>query len=297
VQALYSDAGIVPRVSASLMEFHRDIRVPFNLFDLFVQPDRLAPDADARFSAPSLALLALPMAMLLPARKRIVAVACAPLLYCVALLVYSPETSLRYLLPALPALTIAAAGTLDGALTKLRRTGHILVASIVILMGLPALDAAGSRFVESKPWNVITGVESTEDYLARYWETAEYMRQVRWLDAHLVATDTVMLLFESRAYHTDVPVRQDMVHRTWALVQPFAHPPGCLGQAGISHVLVSDGMLRYFRARGARLAGISGPTFERYAEDCLELIHQERGFRIFRLRTAGQSGSHRSALN
>jgi hypothetical protein len=270
------------------------IRVDFNLVDLFFRPWRLMVDPGNQYSAPTLALWLLPLGVLLP-RKRVAAFLAVPsLIFVAVVLLQSRETNLRYLLPALPPLLIVVAAVMDHATRLSGRRGNVLVAILLAVLLAPTAVAVAARVRESPTLAYLTGRASRLDYLRHYWETGSYMPVVQWANSHLPRSSMTLALFEPRKFYFDVPMRGDVAVRNWPLVEPFAHPPGCLRDAGITHVLVNDAAVEFYEARGMQLDAMHWDRFEHYRADCLELMLDTGVFRYFRVK--GQLGKADSSI-
>lgn len=262
----------------------RTIRSPFNIGDLFFRPWRLMADPGNQYSAPTLALWLLPLGVLLP-RKRVAAFLAVPaLIFAAVVLLQSRETNLRYLLPALPPLLIVVAAVMDHATRLSGRGGNVLVAVLLGILLAPTAIAVAARVRESPTLAYLTGRASRLDYLEHYWESGSYMPVVEWANQHLPKSSMTLALFEPRKFYLDVPMRGDVAVRNWPLVEPFAHAPGCLTDAGITHVLVNDAAVEFYEMRGMHLDRMRWTSFERYREECLQLLYTNGAFRLFAIR-------------
>ena len=151
-------------------------------------------------------------------------------------------------------------------------------------LSLPGAAALASYLSLARPGSHLAGATSRTGFLERFWETAAHARAVAWVDTHLVATDRLLLLFDGRGLYFKVPVVQDVVLRNWAYLQSPPSPPGCLEGLGVTHVLVNDGAIRFFQQRGARLETLGWNEFGAFQARCLELLHSDTGFRVFKVR-------------
>jgi hypothetical protein len=284
LQPLYHSAFLPSELVSGTVNTLRQIRAPFNLVDLFFRPWRLMADPGNQYSAPTLALWLLPLGVLLP-RKRVAAFLAVPaLIFAAVVLLQSRETNLRYLLPALPPLLIVVAAVMDHATRLSGRGGSVLVAILLATLLAPTAVAVAARVRESPTLAYLTGRASRLDYLEHYWESGSYMPVVEWVNEHLPKSSMTLALFEPRKFYLDVPMRGDVAVRNWPLVEPFAHAPGCLREAGISHVLVNDAAVEFYAERGMHLDQMRWASFERYREECLQLLFSNGAFRVFAIR-------------
>lgn len=295
MEPLYSTQYVPGDLARAVANPLAEIRIPFNLVDLFFHPWRLMADPGNQYSAPTLALWLLPLGVLLP-RKRVAAFLAVPaLIFAFVVLLQSRETNLRYLLPALPPLLIVVAAVMDYATRLSRRGGNVLVAILLAILLAPTAVAVAARVRESPTLAFLLGRVSRRDYLEHYWETGSYMPVVEWADQHLPRSSMTLALFEPRKFYFDVPMRSDVAVRNWPLVEPFAHAPGCLREAGITHVLVNDAAVEFYEMRGMHLDRMRWASFERYREECLQLLFTNGAFRVFAIRTvqpAASSSAH-----
>jgi hypothetical protein len=192
--------------------------------------------------------------------------------------------NLRYLAAVLLPLTILSAAVLTRAAGGLGKAGWRIVPALAVVLCLPGAGALAGYVARTPSVSHLTGTTSRKAFLERFWETAAHARAVDWVGTHLSATDRLLLLFDGRGFYFDVPVVQDVVLRNWAYLRSAPSQPGCLDGLGVTHVLVNDGAIRFFRRRGARLETLGWNQFDAFQTRCLELMHEDPGFRVFRVR-------------
>jgi hypothetical protein len=283
--APFHGPGLAPvGVPPEAYDLLRHIRAPFNVVDLVLRPERLAPDADAAGSRPNLAFLLIPLALAAVPLRRAIMWAGPAACYVAVLLIVSPYTSLRYLVPAVLPFTIIAGSAFHYASARVGRFGRIFIVVAALGAAAPALAAVRKRVIESRPDLVSLGLTSRRTYLHRYWETGAHIQAVEWLNTHLDSNDTVLMLFEARGYFLQIPHRSDMLSRNWAYVNTRAGRRQCLREASITHVLINDHALNFFARRGADLGGIAWEEFQDFSGQCLSLIYQGDGFRVYKIR-------------
>jgi hypothetical protein len=72
--------------------------------------------------------------------------------------------------------------------------------------------------------------------------------------------------------------------RNWAYLWAAPNGDQCLRGTGVTHVLVNDRIAAYYESRGARLETLGWDEFDAFQARCLELVHEDTGFRVFRVR-------------
>src|SRR5688572_22414493 len=255
-------------VNSTVYELHSQIRREFNLPDLVMRPERLAPDGDAALSFPNLAFVLVPIA-LLSARSRIVLGWVAPAgIYVTIVLLVSASTSLRYFIPVIAPLTVVASVVLAEARRRLPDAMRpVAVAALLGVAALPAF-AISRRVRDGRPDLLAIGLVPPDTYVRRFWETAAYMKAADWANSHLSAQDTLAMLFEARGFHIRVPHRKDMLLRNWAFLNVPRASGSCFPGLNMTHLLVNDHAIDFFRSRGAKLETIDWHRFNDLEREC-----------------------------
>jgi hypothetical protein len=283
LRPLYPDlrpAGVHP----DIFQVHRQMREPFTLRTFILSPGRLAPDEDASDSGPFLVLLFAPLALVVGPWRRPLPLLLPPLGYLVLVLGYSRYTSLRYLMPAIPALTAAVAILLDAVWKRWTGWGRTVLLAAILVAAIPSPLAILRRLVWKNAAAVALGTMSKRQFLDRYRETNGYVHAVSWLDAHVPRGDLVIMLFEARGYYSESRVEEDLLLRNWAFLAPHAEQPGCLRGTGAKYILVNEGSYRYFVDRGAEPASLRWDAFAQFRSKCLKSVYEARGFSVYAIR-------------
>jgi hypothetical protein len=285
LQGLYHTRYLPDSIRPESLEVLRQVRAPFNLHDFLFSPSRLTPEFDAGFFFPSPVVVLAPLALLVRNRTAI-GFALTGVLYTVGVLAVSREINLRYLVPALPLLTIATAGALGSRLGRPTRARSLALLALIALSLPAAVSAAWFRLDRTRALALASGSISRTDYLwnnPRMFEVG-YLRMVSHVNRELSADSKVLMLFEARGYYLDVPVIQDNVFVNWSLFAPLAASTDCLNTTDITHVLVNTEILRFLVYRGLRLEVIDWARFKGFAERCLELVEENPDYELFRVR-------------
>jgi len=210
-----------------------------------------------------------------------------PALTYVALVVLlQPTTSLRYLSPVIPPLTLVALhsyGQVWDRVLPARWVQRLLAATtLLVLVGtghLSYLLATNGRHLA-----YAFGAVSRDAFLKA--RTRDYADVVGFVNERLSKESRILLLFEGRGYYFRVPVLQDNVIVNWPLLSAKAVWPDCLRSVGITHVLLNVGAIQYYVVRGVDLAPLRLRALQRFAGHCLAPIHTAGGFTVFEVRPA-----------
>lgn len=317
---LHGSRSVPEAVGSGVFGALKEIRRPFGVVEAYLHPGRLSPEGEAAHYRPS------PLLLLIPAwvawlRDRDLAWLLVPGLGYVALiLVISPRTNLRYLLPAIPPLTVAASvmavRIVDRGLDRFgsstpRRDGregegdspratrhrHRLRAAAVAL-ALASLVPTGMSLYQWLPGEVslshLAGAESRRAYLSQRRNPAMVTEAglTDFGDRPLPEDPRVLMMFEARELHFTVPAYQDPLLTNWALLAPIRRRLDCLRATEITHVLVGTGVLGYYFDRGLSPETVRWPSFLDFADRCLERELEVPGHVLYRVPAAdGENGS------
>jgi hypothetical protein len=275
-------------VDPRLMEFIWELRAPFNLADAFFAPGRLSIEVEGAHYYLNPILLALPL-WLFFVRERVLNWLVVPAMaYLVIVLSVLPSPNLRYLLPAIPALTIAVAHM---AVTLSERFlspafGRALLISVSILVLAPSTTAVQHRFSRSQALYHFMGQSSADDYMASRIGPA-YVDMVNLAEREVGAEGRILMLWDARGYYFEPRVIQDNLSVNWPLLASTLSEDDCLGETGISHVLLGIGSFRYYVvAGGLDPERLSWSEFQQFAANCLELVRDDRAMVLFRVKRA-----------
>lgn len=306
---LHGGRGVPEAVDAAVFGALAEVRRPFDLIGAFLDPGRMSPEAEAAHYRLS------PLLLLLPAwvawlRDRDLAWLLVPGLGYVALvLAISPRTNLRYLLPAVPPLTVAASALavriLDWGMghfgpgggrrgegeddpdTAKRRQRRVRIAATAL--AVVSVVPTGISLHQWLPGEVslshLSGAESRRAYLSERRDPA--------LVAHAGLTDfgerappedaRVLMMFEARELYFTVPAYQDPLLTNWSLLAPISAELDCLRSTDITHVLVGTGVLGYYFDRGLDPETVRWPQFLEFADRCLERELEVPGHVLYRV--------------
>jgi hypothetical protein len=290
LRSLYPD--LVPNgVSPDAFTALTDIRKPINLRSLILAPAEITSDVNGADLAPFWVLFLAPFALLAPARRKLAAVLLPALGFIGLLLAYSRYTNLRYFIPAIPGVTVAAAVVLVALARRLSAVGRAALCITVAILALPAGLALWRMLDRSTPLPYILGASSQASYLNAYPPTSAYMKAVAMTDSLVPAGSRVVLLFEARGFYFASKVEEDILIRNWAMLTPYSAAPGCLLRADIGYFLVNDWSRDYFIGRGASAEALGWNSFPPFRERCLTQVGQVSGYTLYRVRDEAGGGS------
>ena len=195
---------------------------------------------------PPLQLLVIPLYLLMPKHRVVTALLC---LATVHFLVWSQGAHLlRYYLPALPPLSVAAGyvlGRLVASDTGSRFGRHLAVGLMVLGLAVPTVYAIGVALVE-RPMIQLVGLESREAFLERKLEGYPL---VTYLNDESEVVSRVLLIGDNRSYYLRQPAWVDV---SMEVFQGIAMAPNAqtarsrLMERGISHVMVNTNDLSFY---------------------------------------------------
>jgi hypothetical protein len=246
-------------------------------------PARLTPEADGwSYGAnPAFLLLALAGPFLL--RRRFAATSLVPaVLFFAIILLLGTKINLRYLIPAIPLLTIATAAVLaEGQSRRFR----VVALGVIALALLASGNGIAVKLGRTKALAHAAGVTARQDYLDGNAdpEILSYVAGKRILNENVSEGARVLMLFEARGYEVKPQVLQDNITTNWPLLVPAIGESRCLESTGVTHVLLGTRAVEYLIGRGMDVNATHWDRFPAFAERCLEEIFEGEGYRLFRV--------------
>ncbi len=284
----FAEQSSALHVSDVIREWHRQVSIRFNLWDLLMAPGRLTVEDEAAFYSLNPIFLALPL-WLFSLRNRTLNWLMIPALcFASGVIAYYPENNLRYLIPAVAPFTIVATLCIETLGLRLvpARSRTWLSALVIAVALLPSGKNMGLWFSKTAAVKHLSGFSSREAYLRTSLVPAgsrAYADIAFYVNRHLPQDSRVLMLLEARGYYFDVPVIQDNTLTNWQLLSQTEAAHDCLRSAGISHVLLNAGALAYYTGRGLDPRLLRWETFQQFAERCLVPIYEGRGFILYRV--------------
>jgi hypothetical protein len=295
---LYAGHALPAALQRAAFELAGGAPVPFNLFDFFTAPARMTVEAEGVFYHPNFLLLFLPLWLLFLKDEILGWLGGPALVYGVLVAWMYPTpalllktTSLRYLIPAIPPLTVVALdcyGRVWDRLVSPKRVRLVLTATALAVLAGSA-TVMYRYAIKGREFAQLFGFVSRHEFLRRW--TGDFPDVVSFVNGSVPPESRVLMLFEARGYYFRVPVLQDNMLMNWPLLS--AHPAAhdCLRSTGITHVLLSRGALDYYRGHGFDLTPLRIESFEQFTDACLRPIYTGPSFSVFAVRAAPASWS------
>jgi hypothetical protein len=287
---LYSEGVIPASVDPKILTMLSEVRVPFNLIDLFASPGALSIEGEAAFYFFSPAFLCLVLWAVAFTKNRVLNALIIPAAgYVAVLTIFSPSTNLRYLIPAVAPLTLASA-YLVIALVQRREWGKkafIIVQCCILIVLFPTAVVIKLWTSNRSATDYLLGAASSESYLENNSVPPYYRLFATTLfhvNRHLPLNSRILMLFEARGFYFNVPVIQDNVLTNWPLLANRASKLNCLARTGITHVLVNFADLNYYLHRGLQPATTRWDVFEGFAAKCLIPVFRGPGHTLYEVR-------------
>jgi hypothetical protein len=263
---------------------------PFTFMDWFLLPETLTPEAEGGSYGANLAFLLIPLAIPLLRNPALFSFFIPGVLFFGLAFTDGPYLSLRYLVPAFPALTLAAAVGLESVVSHLSssRVRSGLLAVLVAVALAPTAKALYRKVSMTGALAHAAGFTSRHDYL---WESRDgdhvsYSRLRDFVNATTDPGDRVLMFFEARGFGLEPDVLPDNVFLNWPLLDSVLGDQGCLEGTGITHVLVGEGTLLYFSLRGFDPRSIGWDRSRGFAERCLRVLESTPGFTLLEVPNA-----------
>ena len=276
---VYSDLVFSESLHLKILTMLGDVRTSLNLSDLLFNPSALTVETEAlRYYLNPLFLCLALWFVRVPKERALNWLLIPPLGYLAILLLFFPKTNLRYLIPLIAPLTIAAVN-LTGR--QLRRLGGgkpttIAMHLIALVVLWPTFQTLTFWTIKKEPFTYLAGLTSRKDYLDSDAFPPDYdsaAQVVAYVNQNLAPDDRVLMLFEARGFYFNVPVIQDNILVNWPLLATKLPAIGCLESSGISHVLINTGALDFYLQRGLDPDVAQWNTFNEFAERCLASVY------------------------
>ena len=242
-------------VDPQIYQAHLQIPAFFNWKDYFFNPARLSVEPEGFFYFPNFIFLLLPLAIFCLNNSVIFWLALPSLLFVFGLNIFWPHSNLRYLIPAIPPLTItavyaiwhASARILKG---KLKNYLFIIISYFILLPNVGMVMLLWPANLPALQY--FAGMRSWKSYLDNHSMkvASTYADMTSYVNGNLFSNDKVMLMFEGRGYYFKVPMIQDPEGINWPLLSQYIPDPKAMKAAGITHILTNFANFNYLVHRG-----------------------------------------------
>jgi hypothetical protein len=269
-------------VSADSYTGLRRVREPISVLALILRPEALTVETEGRSYTRNPALYLAPLAILFARDRTVLALLIPGFLYLAIALGFFSWTNLRYLMPVIPAMVLAATEVVRRAAARLpsalamRRVMIVLAA----LLTVPALTIVGAPVLTPLRLKVAIGLEPPEALLTN----DEPYAVARWIGGNTPPDAKVLMLFDARGFYHQRATIQDNVLTNWPLLVGTGATERCLAGTGITHIYLNRAVLTYYGTRGLDPATLEWDRFPEFAARCLESLARTRSIEIYRVR-------------
>lgn len=274
-------------------------REPVTLRGLLFDPASLTVEEEGRGFPTNPVFYLLPLSLLFLRDRAMLALLAPAVGYLLLLLVPFEWTNLRYLIPAVPALTLASVEGVRRSAERFVEAERLRLALLIagVLSLIPASRGIDQALLQPSQLAVVAGLTPPETFLGLTSGPGfvGYYGATRWLNELTDPSARVVLMFEARGLYFDRTVLQDNILVNWPLLHATPAARACLEGTGITHILVNTITARYYQSRGLSLGLLGMQDFPRFMRSCLEPVHHQDGFELYRVRSLGSDPSPVSA--
>jgi hypothetical protein len=258
-------------------------REPFDFLASIFAPGPLTIEWEGRFYYTSALVLLTPLAVLSARRGAVGWLGLAGFGYLACLLLTSPRTNLRYLLPAVVPLTIIAAHGLLLAARRLvgRRRAGLAACLVTWATLLPTFWTALVFWVATPTVGYGLGLRSGRDVLAANAGGLPALRTMMREDVPVGAR--VLMLNEARGFGLERDVIQDNTGEAWSALVASGMTDHCLRGVGATHILRPIGVTEFHEARGIDVDRLHWTSFESFARRCLKEVASSPSYQLFEI--------------
>jgi len=277
--------------SANAKKFvkNKSAREPLNLWDFFINPDKITIEGEGKYYYSNLLFLLLPLGLLSARKKQLAWLVLPAVLFIGIIYIRFPRTNIRYLLPALPPVTVAIGFITSWICQRLKpQKISIIFAILMIAVSLALTARVISRyFDETKAVKHVFGLISSAEYIKKYKISGIRHLSVMmdYINKNLPSDSIVLMLFESRSFYFRPQTIQDVSYTNWPFLSNVLIADECLQQVNVTHVLVNQGVLDYFTTRGSKFSPTSMEALQLFTDRCLLLIHESRKLRLYKVKS------------
>jgi len=275
-----------PRLDPRVQQILQRARAPFNLLYAFLAPSRLSVEAEAHFYYLRPVLVLLPL-WIFRWRDRVINGLGGPaVLYLVFLLSISPETNLRYLIPAFVPLTLVTTALAIEFSQRISVGVRAVARTFLVLVTVfPAALAMAVWISGTSSLSHLVGATSGNAYRRTHLlpEVRAHARVAEFANRAIPPSGRLLMIFEARGLYLRPAVIEDTRLTNWALLASRLGPGQCLSNSGITHVLVNGGAAEFYVERGVPPDVLRWDEFERFAARCLTPIYADSGLTLYRV--------------
>lgn len=261
------------------------VRKDFNLADAFFHPGRLTVEMEGSFYFANPLFIVLLLWPFVRRDRTFWWIAAPAVAYLVALIVRFPATNLRYLIPSLAPLTIASVVVAAEVSSRIQpRLAAKVAAPLLAGVALGSSAGAAAGWLSgTRLFSHAVGLSSDSLFLSNPG-FSQHWRVVDFINDSLPTSARILEVFEARAYSIRRTVLADPRLSNWPLLAGTVAPEECLHSLGITHVLVGQASLAYYRSRGLEPEALRADALERFTTRCLRPVFSVPGTTLYAIR-------------
>lgn len=260
-------------------------RERFSPLAFLFDPQRLTLESEGLWYRPSLLLLLIPAALLVRPWRAIVAWGVIPIGYLAVVLLISPATSPRYLLPGAIPLLVAVAAGVTVFLNRVVSGPGRLVGAFLILLALGQSILFTFTWVTPAVLGHAAGLASPAEFQEGHPDITvrRFAAIPALIEAQVPPSGSLLMLFDARGGGIGRHVVADARAALWPVLAQTSSPARCLAGTGITHVLLNVGTLDFYLARGVSSNALKVDALRSFLARCGELRAEHAGFLLFQV--------------
>jgi len=290
LDALFPGGSAAGAVGPGTLRMLRSVQDPFSLPALFFQPSGLNVESEGAFYYVNWAFFLLPAGIFYLRNWRLMILLGPALVYSI-LAITLDVPNVRYLVPAIPALTLSVAWIgheWAGRWSKIS-TGIPILASLATLALYPTLKTMLVWLMVIPGPAYAVGALSARAYFGAHPATRYLAPVVEHVNRDPPPGTRTLMLFEARGEPFDRMVIQDNKISNWPILAEARKTTGdtCLRAANFDFVLLGVAAVAYYEARGLDPRELRLEDFEEFRASCLEEVWRTPGYVLFGRRDSG----------
>ena len=281
---------VKPLLTTDPQIYQASLQIPafFNLKDFFFNPGQLTIEPEGIFYFANLLFLLLPLSIFCFNNLTIFWLVLPSTFFIVGLNIFWPHSNLRYLIPAIPPLTIVAMYVIwDFGARKIKgKLNNYLLIVVSFFILLPNIGRFFLLWPSNRPaLEHFIGMRSWQSYLNNHpmKVASTYADITAYINHNLREKDKVLFMFEGRGYYCEIPVIQDPDGTNWALLSENVADPEVMRAAGITYILTNFANFNYVVNRGIDPRSFHWDKFLSFADQYLEPVYSNEVFVLYRL--------------
>jgi hypothetical protein len=288
IESISGSEPLAAKTSAKRFAVNISGRAPLNLWDFFFNPGKITIEGEGRYYYSNLLFFLLPLGVFSVRKKRLAWLVLAAILYIGLIYIHFPRTNIRYLLPTIAPFTVAIGFITHWICQHIKpQKISIIFAILLITVSLGLTAKVASRYDDqTRAVQHVFGLISSANYMEKYRiggiRNLSFM--LNYVNKNLPPDRVVLMLFESRGFYFRPQTIQDVGLNNWPVLLNVLASDECLQRLKATHVLINQGSLNYYTARGSRFSPEGLKALQRYTDQCLELVHETQVHRLYKVK-------------